>query len=169
MRSSMWFRGATAGLAGGAAWVIGIMLFFGPAQVILTDPQWQSEKMLAAFTDEPRPRIDEAPWAMLIALSAIGVLWGLVFAWLARDSIVPWWKRGLRFAVVSWVLMVPWFQFYLPWNVLREPAPLVLLEMACWAGVLLCVGVTIAGVEHALRTTPGAADDVRRPPLAHGS
>ena len=33
--------------------------------------------------------------------------------------------------------MVPWFEFYLPWNVMREPAPLVLLEMACWLGVRL--------------------------------
>lgn len=47
--------------------------------------------------------------------------------------------------------MVPWFEFYLPWNVLREPASLVALEMLCWAGGMLLVGVTIAGVESALR------------------
>jgi hypothetical protein len=43
--------------------------------------------------------------------------------------------------------MVPWFEFYLPWNVLWEPAPLVAL--ACWAGVLLGVGLT-TGLRQAL-------------------
>lgn len=80
--------------------------------------------MLAAFSiDPPMPRMYEAPW----------------------------WRRGLRFGLLSWILMVPWFEFYLPWNVLREPAALVALEMLCWAGVLLLVGITIAGVEAALR------------------
>jgi uncharacterized BrkB/YihY/UPF0761 family membrane protein len=151
MRSRMWFRGAVAGMAGGAAWLIGIMIFFGPAQAVLTEPQWQSEKMLAAFGEAPHPRHVDAAWILPVALLAIGALWGLIYAWLAREWNVSWSRRGLRFAVVSWVLMVPWFEFYLPWNVLHEPMPLVLLEMACWAGVLGCVGMTIAGVEHALR------------------
>jgi hypothetical protein len=34
--------------------------------------------------------------------------------------------------------------------VLLEPEPLVALELACWAGVLALVGLTIAGVEAAL-------------------
>jgi hypothetical protein len=61
------------------------------------------------------------------------------------------WRRGLRFGFVGWLLMAPWFEFYLPWNVLREPAPLVALELACWAAVLLGVGLAISGVEAALR------------------
>jgi hypothetical protein len=154
MRSSMWMRGAIAGAAGGVAWLIGIMIFFGPAQIILTDPEWQSEKMLAAFTGEPLPRAAEAPWILPIGLLVISVMWGWVYVHLSREwarSGVAWWKRGIRFALVAWVLLVPWFAFFLPWNVLREPAGLVLLEMMCWAGVMLCVGITIAGVEHAMR------------------
>jgi hypothetical protein len=46
--------------------------------------------------------------------------------------------------------MVPWFEFYLPWNVLREPNALVMLEVVCWAGVMTVVGLTIAGVEQVL-------------------
>lgn len=42
--------------------------------------------------------------------------------------------------------MVPWFEFYLPWNMMHEPAPLVLLEMALWLGVLVVAGLAIAGV-----------------------
>jgi len=42
--------------------------------------------------------------------------------------------------------MVPWFEFYLPWNVMHEPLLPVLLEMIHWLGVLLSVGFAIAGV-----------------------
>lgn len=143
-------RGALAGLAGGAAWLVGVLLFFGPAQAILADPGLQSAKMLAAFTADPLPRVAEAPWLLPLALGVIGVLWGWVYGWVSGAWDARWWGRGLRFAVVGWVLMVPWFEFYLPWNVLHEPAPLVLLEMICWAGVMAGVGLAIAGVDHVL-------------------
>jgi len=48
--------------------------------------------------------------------------------------------------MVAWALMVPWFEFYLPWNVMHEPVLLVLLEMILWMGVLLIVGIVIAQV-----------------------
>lgn len=154
-RSRPAIRGAVAGLAGGVAWFVGLLLFFGPAQLILADPQLQSEKMLAVFHDEPLPRIAAMPWVLIIALLCIGMMWGWVYVWLTQSgglwSDRPWWRRGLRFGVVSWVLMVPWFAFYLPWNALLEPTLLVLLEAACWAGVMLTVGVTIAGVDNLLR------------------
>jgi hypothetical protein len=47
---------------------------------------------------------------------------------------------------VAWVLMVPWFEFYLPWNVMHEPIMLVILEMVLWLCVHLIVGIVIAGV-----------------------
>ncbi|HUP48414.1 MAG TPA: hypothetical protein VNA04_06460 [Thermoanaerobaculia bacterium] len=144
-------RGFIAGLAGGLAWLAGIALFFGPAQRILTNPALQSAKMLAVFTSEPAPRSAGAPWLLAAGLLVIGVLWGWVYVWVSGPWPGAWWRRGLRFGVVSWVLMVPWFEFYLPWNVLWEPAPLVTLEMMCWAGVLTGVGLTIAGVDAALR------------------
>jgi hypothetical protein len=48
-------------------------------------------------------------------------------------------------------MMALWFEFYLPWNVLHEPAPLVALELVLWLGVMLLVGIAIAGVEVMLR------------------
>ena len=149
--ASRWARGAIAGLLGGVAWVVGLMLFFGPAQVILGDASLQSAKFLAVFTSEPLPRVATAPWLMLVGVLAIGIVWGLVYVSLAAAWSGAWWRRGLRFGVVGWALMVPWFEFYLPWNAMGEPIALVALEGACWAAVLLLVGVTIAGVEAALR------------------
>ena len=148
--SSSLVRGLIAGLAGGVAWFVGILLFFAPAQAVLTDPTLQSAKLLIAFTAEPLPRTSDVPWLLGVALLSIGVLWGWVYVWLSSVWSGAWWKRGLRFGVVGWILMAPWFEFYLPWNVLREPALLVALELACWAGVLLGVGLTISGVDAAL-------------------
>ena len=129
----------------------GLLLFFGPAQVLLTNPDLQSPKFLAAFTAEPAPLASEAPSLLVAGVLAIGALWGLVYSALSGGWGGAWWRRGLRFAAVSWALMVPWFEFYLPWNVMREPVLLVVLDMICWAGVLLGVGVTIAGVDAALQ------------------
>lgn len=144
-------RGIVSGVAGAVAWFAGMLFFFGPAQIILTDPRLQSAKFLAVFTANPAPRMNAAPWMLAAGLLVINVLWSCVYVWLSANWAGPWWKRGLKFGVVSWTLMVPWFEFYLPWNVMREPTALVALEMVCWAAVLLLVGLTIGGVEAALR------------------
>ncbi|HUQ83445.1 MAG TPA: hypothetical protein VM076_19985, partial [Gemmatimonadaceae bacterium] len=84
------------------------------------------------------------------ALIAIGVVWGWWYVSLSRSWAPAWWMRGLRFGALAWTLMVPWFEFYLPWNVLREPASLVALELACWFGVMMLVGLTIAAADRLL-------------------
>ncbi|MDX1619017.1 MAG: hypothetical protein R3224_09545, partial [Balneolaceae bacterium] len=50
-------------------------------------------------------------------------------------------KKGSLFGVVAWLLMNPWFDFYLPWNVMHEPISLVLLEMVLWFFALQLVGI----------------------------
>jgi hypothetical protein len=107
----------------------------------------QSQKMMAASADT---RSSENSGIVLFGLLTIRLVWGWVYGAVARAWTVVWWQRGLRFALLSWALMVPWFEFYLPWNVLPEPNALVILEMVCWAGVMTVVGPTIAGVEQAL-------------------
>jgi hypothetical protein len=152
MRIPFWLRASVAGLAGGAAWFLGLLLLFGPAQGILTDPAHQSAKMLRAFAPGPdAPKIYEAPQIVIVGVLCIGLVWGWVYASIAAGWGGPWWKRGLRFGVVAWAMMALWFEFYLPWNVMHEPAPLVALELALWAGVMLLVGLAIAGVELVFR------------------
>src|SRR5687768_13250110 len=98
-------RGIVAGLAGGIAWLLGIALVFGPAQAILTNPEYQSAKMIAAFAEAPMPpRAFESPGLVLAGLLGIGVLWGCVYTWLAASWQGSWTVRGLRFGAVSWAL-----------------------------------------------------------------
>jgi hypothetical protein len=79
-------------------------------------------------------------------LLTIGTLFGIVYHAVRRAfSGQPWWKKGLQFGLVSWALMVPWFEFYLPWNVMHEPVLLVMLEMGLWLVVLAIVGIATAG------------------------
>lgn len=152
MSTFPWVRAFVAGLAGAAAWILGLLVAFGPAQMVLTDPARQSAKMLAAFALEPSPpRAAASPVLVVLGLVGICLLWGCVYVGLSASWTGAWWRRGLRFAFVSWALMVPWFEFYLPWNVLLEPAPLVVLEMVCWAVVLTGVGLAIAGVDALFR------------------
>jgi hypothetical protein len=95
-------RASLAGIAGGAAWWLGLRLAFGPAQQVLTDPDWQSAKMLAAFGAGPQgPRMYASGWLVPAGLGVIGLLWGWTYVWLARDWIGSWWARGLKFGLTG--------------------------------------------------------------------
>jgi hypothetical protein len=98
--------------------------------------------------EPPLPRMAEQPEALAIGLLLIGLTHACVYAWLHSKLGATVLKRGLSFGLVAWALMVPWFEFYLPWNVMREPFGLVLLEGLCWLIVLLGVGLSISLVFH---------------------
>lgn len=147
-----------SGVAGGLAWILALNAFFGPAQVILANPEHQSAKFLAVFgAIEPLPRAAENGWIVPVGLLVLGVLYGLAYR-LARPAFAGrrWWRKGLTFGGLAWLLMVPWFEFYLPWNVMHEPFALVLLEGALWLATLLLVGLAIAAVQE-WRVQDGAA------------
>jgi hypothetical protein len=141
-------RAIGAGFAGGFAWIIALTILFGPAQIILANPNYQSEKFLYVVSQlEPLPYAAETWWILPAGLLFIGMLYGIVYHFIRKafDGESRWLK-GMKFGWVAWALMVPWFEFYLPWNVMHEPILLVLLEMILWMGVLLIVGVVIAHV-----------------------
>lgn len=145
------------GLAGAAAWWAGLLLVFGPAQAILADPSRQSAKFLAAFMEPPLPRMAENPEILAGGLVLVALVHAVIYAMLRPKLNGRTWRRGATFGLIAWALMVPWFEFYLPWNVMLEPLPLVLLETACWLIVLLAVGVSIAfahaGVDRIFQRT----------------
>jgi hypothetical protein len=139
-------------LAAAGGWFVGFLLGFTPAQVLLADPGRQSAKFLAIFfTMPPPPRIDTGgEFAGLVLV--LGCFLALGFVFLRLDPSAPAWRRGLRFGLIAWVLGIPWFELYLPWNVLHEPTELVLLEGLCWWVVLTCSGLAVAYAERLMNT-----------------
>jgi len=152
-----WRRVLLAGLSGGIVWLLAMLALFGPAQRLLTDPRLQSAKFIAAFADPVAPpRAATAPWiipaGVVIIATGFALAYGLVHPALGATRI----RRGILFGFVAWLLMVPWFEFYLPWNVMLEPWPLVLLELFCWFLVLQLTAQAIAWAYEGRSPRPGS-------------
>ena len=133
-----------AGVAGAVAWWVGLFGIFGSLQSVLGDPELQSQKMIAVYEMAPPARIVGDPWLLPAAMLVVALIQAAVFAYLRPAlprSVV---KSGLAFAAVAWALFVPWFEFYLPWSLLLEPTWLVAIELLCWAGLMLLVGLAIS-------------------------
>ena len=140
----MIFRIARSTLAGAVAWWIGMQITFVPAQAILADPALQSAKMNAIYALAPPARIAADPWLLPLGMLVTALAQAVAFAFIRRGLPDGLLARGLAFGAVAWALFVPWFEFYLPWNLMLEPTALVLVEMLCWAGILALVGVAIS-------------------------
>jgi len=112
------------------------------AQLILADPKYQSSKFLKVFAEyEPLPRMandGSIVWKGFFVCGLLAAV-GFLMANLLLKGI--WLKRGLAFGLLHWLLMTPWFEFYLPYNVMNEPMPLVLLESGLWLITVLLLGV----------------------------
>ncbi|MEM7485531.1 MAG: hypothetical protein AAF348_10010 [Bacteroidota bacterium] len=135
----------TSGVMGGIAWIVGMIVFFGPAQSILANPKLQSAKFIAVMEHiEPLPRMRGNIWIIIVGLLSIGLIYSLVFSFVGQKLSGNSFQKGMKFGLISWGLMVPWFEFYLPWNVMHEPTLLVFLEAFCWVLVLMLVGISIA-------------------------
>lgn len=74
----------------------------------------------------------------------VALIQAAVFAYLRPALPKGTLMRGVAFAAVAWALFVPWFEFYLPSNLMLEPTLLVLIELLCWAAVMLLVGLAIS-------------------------
>ncbi len=138
-------RLAIAGPLVGIVWLVALFVFFGPAQVILQNPDYQSAKMLAVFGQlEPPPLMATAPWLVVLGFLVLATIYTGVFAVVAPALPGEGWRKGIGYGLILWLVQILWFEFFIVWNVLREPATLVLLELALWLLVTQVVGITIA-------------------------
>lgn len=128
----------------GPVWWLLIMVFFilSGAQGILANPAYQSEKFIQVFTAiEPLPRMATSPYFIWIGMLIVGLFPASVFIFLHPKLRGKWWQKGLKYGLIHWALVTPWFEFYLPYNVMHEPLPLVLLETFLWLLVALGLGL----------------------------
>lgn len=127
----------------GILWRIFMSLMFvtSGAQSVLANPAWQSSKFLHAFMDSPLPRMAGSSMVVWKGFFFCGLLAARVFLIVNRGLHGDWLRRGLVFGAMHWALMIPWFEFYLPYNVMLEPLGLVMLECFLWFIVLLLTGI----------------------------
>ncbi len=138
-------------LAGsGIVWRYAMQLMFvwSGAQPVLANPEYQSGKFINAFVTEPLPRMATDSTVLWKGFYVISICLSVAFIIVNRKLSGHWLKRGLVFGVVNWLLMTPWFEFYLPYNVMLEPLPLVLLEALLWLCVTLLLGVYFSFVAN---------------------
>jgi hypothetical protein len=131
----------------GFVWYFLLQLFFvwSGAQSILGNPQHQSAKFIAAFTQQPLPRMANTSF-LYRGFFVVGLF--VAVAFLIANAFIKdtWWKTGLVFGLLHWLLMIPWFEFYLPYNVMLEPLPLVLFEGVLWLALTLTLGLYMSFV-----------------------
>ncbi len=142
-----------AGLAGGFAMNIALLLTFrligfgDGTRGVLLNPSLQSEKLIAVWTRiVPLPVIVTHPFQMALVLTGLAIVHTFVYRWLA-----PAWPRGIfgrggRMALLLFVLGFLFFEIFTPFNLFREPLPLVMLELAFWAIVAIAESFTIAWI-----------------------
>jgi len=131
----------------GWVWYLAMRLFFvwSGAQKILANPKYQSEKFIKTFTEyEPLPRMAINSSILWLGLMIVGFFVASAFIIVNNKMSGSWVKKGLLFSVVHWMLMTPWFEFYLPYNVMNEPLPLVLLEAGLWLCVAIVMGLFLS-------------------------
>ena len=153
----MFLKLARAGMAGAVAFVIANVvsnvLFFQVGKGILFNPDIQSEKVMAVlFEMKPLPLMFTNGLLYMSIAAVIGIVHGVVFAYI--EPILPQGKvrRGITFAAILWALMALYFEFHAPFNMFHEPVFLVLLELVFWIIVLLVEGVLISSMYGRSRT-----------------
>ena len=131
----------------GLVWYYAMRFFFitTGAQKILASPEYQSSKFIKTFTEyEPLPRMAADNSVLWKGLMIVGFFVAGAFLMLNNKMKGNWLKKGLLFGFIQWMIMAPWFEFYLPYNVMNEPLPLVLLEAALWLCVALIIGLFLS-------------------------
>jgi len=113
------------------------------AQNILANPELQSQKFLEAFTAAPFPRMTET-WFMLKGMFVIGLFLAGSFIYINDKIKGGWIVKGLKIGILFFAVAIPWFEFYLPYNIMLEPLPLVLFEVLLWFGVYSLLGIIMS-------------------------
>ena len=86
---------------------------------------------------EPLPRMASDNSIVWKGFFVCGIFAATAFLIVNSKFNGGWLKRGVVFGFVYWAIMIPWFEFYLPYNVMNEPLGLVLFEASLWLITIL--------------------------------
>ncbi len=107
-------RTLAAGLAGGAAFVLGTFVTFAQLggarrgeEGLLFDPDTQHAKVIAVWKQiEPLPRVIETPAVILVGMVAFGIAYALLYRSVASAWPAGIHRRAWRLALVVWLATV---------------------------------------------------------------
>lgn len=158
MNQISWSRIIGASVIAYVVAVASLTILFGNPfieRTLFTEQAGQSDKVLSVWLEqEPLPAVtpfwDELGEINNRGLAVQGLLLVWVFAlvlvyalgWAHRTGS-RWW-RGVTFGVGSWAVLFVFFEAFIPFNVLGEPFPLVLVELVLEMVAMIATGIAIA-------------------------
>ncbi len=151
MESIKLSRVIAAGILGGIAASLAVLILFRligfECWGILTNPEYQSPKLLKVWTEiEPIPLAVNHPGIITLGFVILSILHAFVFAIIRQGIPGQGVKKGIIFGLIIWLFSYVFFEFFTPWNMFGEPVYLVGLELLFWIGVSLPEGIVIAKV-----------------------
>ncbi len=140
-----------AGILGGMAASLAVLVLFRLIGFeywgILTNPEYQSPKLLKVWTEiEPIPLAVNHPGIITLGFVILSILHTFVFAIIRQGIPGEGLKKGIIFGLIIWLFSYVFFEFFTPWNMFGEPLYLVGIELLFWIGVSLSEGIVIAKV-----------------------
>lgn len=146
-------RTVFAGIGGGFAMNLAMLLTFRligfgwSGQGILLNPDLQSRKLIAVWTEiEPLPLVVNNPAPIIAGIILFGIIHAFVYRWISQAWPAGIISRGLRMAILIFVVVFCFWEFFTPFNQFGEPLPLIALELLFWAIIALADGFVIAAI-----------------------
>ena len=153
-----WVRGILGGIAGilvAGAVSFPLLLVIGPATVF--NKELQSPKLTTVWEVlEPAPLMMSDPISFGLAMAVLGAAQGVVFVLVASALPRGVVKRGLTYGLIVWLLSTLAFEILGPFNLLAEPVPLVMVELAVGLPGNLVGGIVLAAIYG--RTEPALVE-----------
>ena len=143
----MIIAGILGGMAASLAVLILFMLIGFEYWGILTNPEYQSPKLIRVWTEiEPIPLAVNHPGIITLGFVILSILHAFVFAVIRQGIPGEGLKKGIIFGLIIWLFSYVFFEFFTPWNMFGEPLVLLGLELLFWIGVALFEGIVITKV-----------------------
>lgn len=157
MAQPLWRTGLSGVLAGLVFSLLSGVTFYdiGVRSGILFNPAYQSAKVLAVV---PTMVMSQAPYIIFAGWTIILI----GYAFLFRHVSVLWprgfWRRLWRLGLLMWFFSPLFFEFQGPYNLLREPIPLLLLELFFWMVCAFGAAAVIVAMNSGRKGVKAAAE-----------